>query len=269
MPLLLEQPQLIAVLLFGVLGAGAAAAGVFYLAASWKKRAGFAYGLSAFVFYVLVFIATFQHGLLNSEIGPDAATWMLTVLILGQALVTSVGVAVFTLLVFAAWLMLLGELDFPVNRIKSYAGCAVFCFAFSSFLNPIGAVRQTDDPSARSIYEEALSSRAPEAVEAARREAARTLQALREIGALLRIDATEAALVHHVKGQFIDLSNAEVEEYMRAALVHHIYAEGGKLKPVILREAGSNREIARREPNGQLRRHASAALPQGEQPPGG
>jgi hypothetical protein len=269
MPLLLEQPQLIAVVVFGALGAGAAAAGVFYLAASWKKRAGFAYGLSAFVFYVLVYIATFQHGLLNSGIGPEAAVWMLTVLILGQALVTSVGVAVFTLLVFGAWLVLLGELDFPISRVKSYAGCAIFCFAFSAFLNPIGAARQTVDPSARSLYEAALSGRTPEAVEAARREAARTLQALREIGALLRIDATETALVHHVKGQFIDLPNAEVEEYMRAALVHHIYAEGGKPKPVILREAGSDREIARREPNGQLRRHAAAVLPQGEQPPGG
>jgi hypothetical protein len=174
MPLLLEQPQLIAVLAFGALGAGAAAAGVFYLAASWKKRAGFAYGLSAFVFYGLVYIATFQHGLMNSEIGAEAAVWMLTVMLLCQALVTSVGVGVFTLLVFGAWLTLLGELDFPVNRIKSYTGCAVFCFVFSAFLNPIGAARQTDDPSARSIYEAALSGRTPKAVEAARREAART-----------------------------------------------------------------------------------------------
>lgn len=268
MPILFAQPQLLGVLALGTVGAALSAAGAYFLA-SWKKRARAPYALSAFVFYALVFIATFTHSVVNSSIAPDAAHWLFTVLILGQAAVTMVGVAIFTLLIFGAYLLFLGELDFPVSRVKSYLGCAFFCFTFAVFFNPSAAVRHSDRLAAPSLYQAALAGGGPEVVAAARREAARTLESLRAIGALTQIDVTATALIHHVKGQFIDLPNAVVEEYMRAALIHHIYDEGGKLKPVVLREAGSDREIARRETNGRFRRHAAVALPQGELPPGG
>ena len=266
MPTVPADPQMIAVLAFGLAGAASAVTGVYFLAVRWRKRAPAPYCLSAFVFHILVFIATFRHGVLNSDLGPGAAeAWMLTTMIVGQAAVTAIGVALFTLVVFGAYLLLLGELDYPVGRTKSYAGCAFFCFLFSMFLNPIGAARDNGGPYGRSLYQAALDNASPETVEAARREAERTLAALREIGALTGIDDTETALVHHVKGQFIDLPNAVVEEYMRAALVHYVLIEGGHAKRVVLREAGSNRQIAQRDPNGAFKR-PTVAVPGPEAP---
>jgi hypothetical protein len=249
---------MIAVLAFGLVGAALAVTGVHILTARWRKRRPLPYCLSAFVFYCLVFIATFQNGMLNSDLGPGAtAGWLLTSMILGQAAVTAVGVAAFTLLAFAGYLFLMGELDYPVSRLKSYAGCAFFCFVFSMFVNPIEAARNNAGLSG-SIYQAALDNASPEAVEAARREAERTISALREIGVLTGIDDTEAAVIHHVKGQFIDLPSAVVEEYMRAALVHHVLVEGRSAKRIVLRETGSNRQIAQREPNGGFRRPVAA-----------
>jgi hypothetical protein len=258
---------MIAVLAFGLVGAALAVTGVYFLTARWRKRAPLPYCLSAFVFHSLVFIAAFQYGVLNSDLGPGStAGWLLTALILAQAAVTAVGVAAFTLLTFSGYLFLMGELDYPVGRVKSYAGCAFFCFLFSVFLNPIGAAREDRGPDGQSLYQAALDNASPEVVEAARREAERTLAALREIGALTSIDDTGNSVVHHVKGQFIDLPNAVVEEYMRAALVHHVLVEGRSAKPVILREIGSNRQIAQREPNGTFRRPTTAATAAGEAP---
>ncbi len=262
MPPIPTTPQMFAVLGLGLLGAALAVVGAYVLAWRWRKRSPGPYCLSAFVFHGLTFIATFQYGVLNSD--PDATAaggWVLTLLILGQAAVTAIGVAAFTLLVFGAYLVLMGELDYPVRRTKSYAGCAVFCLAFSMYLNPIQAAREGGSAADRSLYQAALENASPEVVEAARREAERTIAALREIGALAAIDDTEAAVVHHVKGQFIDLPKAVVEEYMRAALVHHMLVLGRPAKPVILREIGSNRQIAQREPDGRFRRPLAPAAP--------
>lgn len=270
MPSMLSQLQMIAVLAFGVLGAMLTAGGTYFLAARWRKRSAFPYCLSAFVFYALVSIATFQYGVLNSELGPEVASgWLLTVLILGQAAVTSIGVAIFATLVFGGYLFLMGELDYPVSRVKAYAGCAFFCLFFSMFLNPIEAARKDSSAARESLYQAALTNGSPEIVDAARRESERTLAALRAIGALARIDVTDTALIHHVKGQFIDLPKAEVEEYMRAALVHYILVEGGNPKRVVLREIGSDRQIALREPNGVFSRRVAAPAAAGDIPPGG
>lgn len=271
MPSMLSQPQMIAVLAFGLLGAILAVGGAYFLAARWRKRPAVPYCLSAFVFYALVSIATFQYGVLNSELGPEVASgWLLTVLILGQAAVTSVGVAIFAMLVFGGYLFLMGEPDYPVSRVKAYAGCAIFCLFFSLFLNPIEAARENGSATEKSLYQAALTNGSPEIADAARRESERTLAALRAIGALTRIEVTDTALIHHVKGQFIDLPKAEVEEYMRAALVHYILVEGGNPKRVVLQEIGSGRQIALREPNGVFRRRlvapvvAAADIPPGD-----
>ena len=269
MPSIFTQPHMIAVVGLGLLGAALCLAGIWLMAVRWRKRTAFPYCLSAFVFYALIFIATLQNSLMNSEISPEVAAGRLfTVLIVGQALVTAVGVALFTLLVFGAYLTLLGELEYPIKRTKAYAGCAVFCCAFSIFLNPIHAAHESSSLSARSLYQRALAQGSPELVETASREAERTLEALREIGVVTEIDVTKTEIIHHVKGQFIDLPSTVVADYMRAALLHYIHAEGGSPKRVVLRETGSNREIAQLDPNGVFRRAAAEALPQGEEPPG-
>ena len=261
---------MVAVVTLGLFGAAPTVAGVYLMAVRWRNRSGLPYCLSAFLFFCLFYLATFEHGLINAEIDPELASGsLLTVLIVGQALVTTIGVAIFTLLVFGGYLALLGPLDFPVNRTKAYAGCALFFFVFAIVLNPVAAVRKTDDPATRSIYLKALATRSPEAVENAGREAKRTIDALRQIGVLTRIDATGTVLVHHVRGQFLDLPNAVVEEYMRAALFYHIHFDGGRMKPVVLRVTESGREIASLESNGRFRRHHAVAPQIGSLPPDG
>ena len=269
MPSILTDPHMLAVIAIGLLGAAPCLAGIYLMAVRWRKRTAVPYCLSAFVFYTLVFLAVVQNGLINADISPEVAGGpLLTVLIVGQALVTAVGVAIFTLLIFGAYLTFLGELEFPVKRAKAYAGAALFCIAFAAFLNPIYAARQVDSLSGRSIYQRALAEGSPELVETASRQAQQTLDALRKLGVLTEIDVTKTAIIHHVKGQFIDLPSKVVADYMRAALLQYIHCQGGMPKRVILRETGSDRDIAQLEPNGVFRRTAVAPLPQGEEPPG-
>lgn len=270
MPPILTDPYIIVVAVLGLLGAIVSVAGVYPLAVRWRRRSGIPYCLSALLFFSLVYLATFQHALINAEIEPDlAASWLMGVLIAGQALVTAIGVAIFTLLLFGGYLALLGPLEFPVNRRRAYGGCALFFFIFAIVLNPTAAVRKIDDAASRSIYVRALSKPSPEAIANAGREAKRTLEALREIGALTRIDATGDALIHHVRGQFLELPSAVVKEYMRAALFYHVHFDGGRVKPVILRVTESGRQIASLAPDGQFRRHPAATPQLSSLPPGG
>jgi hypothetical protein len=259
---------MIGVMAFGLVGATLTVAGIFLMAVRWRGRTGFPYCFSAFVLYSLLYVATFEHALVNAEIGPEIGTGtLLTLLFLGQALVTATGVSIFVLLLFGTYLALLGPLEFPGKRLNSYASCALFCFIVAIVINPIQAVRKNEDPASRSIYLTAMTAPSPESIEAAGREAKRTLDALREIGALTRIDATETMLIHHVRGQFLDLPNAVVKEYMRAALFHYIHFEGGTVKAVVLRVTDSDREIALLEPNGRFRRDRAVAPQIGSLPP--
>lgn len=260
---------MIAVVVLGLTGAALTVAGVYLLAVRWRNRSGLPNCLSAFVFYSLVYLATFEHGLINAKIDPEiAGTALMVVLIVGQAAVTAIGVGILTLLLFGGYLALLGPLEFPVNRTKAYAGSALFCFLFAVLLNPVHAVRKTEDPADRSVYVRALAEPTPETIAEARREAKRTLDALREIGALIRIDNTDSALIHHVRGQFLDLPNEVVEEYMRAALFYHVHVDGGRPKPVVLQVTDSGREIATLEPNGRFHRSRATATQLGSLPPG-
>ena len=256
------DPKMIGILLLGLAGIAATIAGVYLIAYRWRGRNPIPYCIAAGTLYALLFIATFEHALINAGIEPDiAASSLLTLLLLGQALVTSVGVGVFVLLVFGVYLAMMGPLEFPVKRANSYAGCAIFVFAISILINPIDAVRRTEDPAARSLYVTAMTMPTPAVLEAAGTKAERTLSRLRDIGALTRIDAGQEKLVHHVRGQFLDLPNDVVKEYMRAALFHHIHFDGGRIKPVILRVSETDREIASLSPNGRFRR-SRAAEPQ-------
>ena len=251
---------MIAVVTLGLFGATSTVAGVYLLAVRWRNRSGLPYCFSAFVFYSLVYLATFEHSLINAEIDPEiAGSLLMVVLVVGQALVTAIGVTILTLLLFGGYLALLGPLEFPIKRTQAYAGCAFFCFAFAVVFNPVNAVRKNEDPAQQSVYVRALTDPSPEIVADASREAKRTLDALREIGALTGIDATDTVLVHHVRGQFLDLPNEVVEEYMRAALFYHVHIDGGRPKPVVLRVTESGREIATLEPNGRFHRSRASA----------
>jgi hypothetical protein len=259
---------MIAVVVLGLIGSTLTVAGVYLLAVRWRNRSGLPNCLSAFVFYGLVYLATFEHGLINADIDPGlAGTALMVVLIVGQALVTALGVGILTLLLFGGYLALMGPLEFPVNRTKAYAGAALFVFLFAVLLNPIHAVRKNEDALHQSVYARALADPSPETVATAGREAKRTLDALREIGVLIRIEATDTALIHHVRGQFLDLPNDVVEEYMRAALFHHIHFDGGRPKPVVLRVDDSGREIAILQPNGRFQRSRATATQLGSLPP--
>jgi len=269
MPALLTDPFMIAVVTLGLIGAASTVAGVYLLAVRWRNRSGLPYCFSAFVFYCLVYLATFEHGLINAEIDPEiAGSALMVVLVVGQALVTAIGIAILTLLLFGGYLALLGPLEFPVKRTKAYAGCALFCFLFAVVLNPATAVRKNEEAARQSVYLRALQHPTPEAVADASREARRTIDALRKIGALTGIDANGTILVHHVRGQFLDLPNEVVEEYMRAALFHYVHVEGGEPKPVILRVAGSGREIATLDPNGRFHRSRASSPQLSSLPPG-
>jgi hypothetical protein len=255
MPSFLTDPKMIGMLFLGLAGITATIIGVYLIAFRWRGRRPVPYCISAGMLYALLFVATLEHALINTGVESDiAGSSLITLLLLGQALVTSVGVGVFVLLIFGVYLAMLGPLEFPTKRINSYAGAAVFIFVISILINPVDAVRITNDPASRSLYVTALATPTPAILEAAGTKADRTLSQLREIGALTRIEAGKGKLVHHVRGQFLDLPNDVVKEYMRAALFHHIHFDGGTIKPVILQVADTNREIASLLPNGRFRR---------------
>lgn len=265
MPAAMNNPEMIAVVGVGFIGAALAVVGVFLLAVRWRNRTAVPYCLSIFVFYSLLYIATFKQGLVNAGINPDIGDGvLLTVQFVGQALVTALGVSVFALLLFAAYLGLMGRAEFPVKRTTAYTGCALFCVVFTVFLNPTNAVRQDNDPADTSIYVRAMTSPSPASIAAAKRKAQRTLAELRQIGALARVEANENLLVHHVRGQFLDLPNEVVEEYLRAALFHHIHFDGGTVKPVLLRVADSERDIALLDEKGRFRRNRTFAAQLGQ-----
>lgn len=269
MPPIMTNPEMIAVIGLGLLGAAVAVTGVFLLAVRWRNRTALPYCISIFVFYALLYIATFKQGLVNTEVDPEIGHGaLLTVLFTGQAFVTALGVAAFALLLFAGYLGLMGRAEFPVKRTTAYTGCAFFCVVFTVFLNPTNAVRENTDPAGTSIYVRAMTSPSPGSIAAAKSKAQRTLAELRQIGVLARVDATDKLLVHHVRGQFLDLPNDVVEEYLRAALFHHIHFDGGTAKPVLLRVADSNRSIALLDEKGRFRRNRAVAAQLGQVPAG-
>lgn len=257
---------MIGVILLGLLGLAGSIGGIYLIAFRWRGRNPIPYCISAAALFSLLYVATFEHALINAGFDGDAVSGsLLSLLLIGQALVTAIGVAVFVLTVFAAYLAMMGPLEFPAKRVNSYAGCAIFCFVVSILFNPINAVRK-NEPATPSIYIAAMTDPTPERIEAARAAAVQTLNKLRAIGALTKIEVDETTLTHHVRGQFLDLPNDVVKEYMRAALFHHVHVEGKKPKRVVLRVSDSAREIAQLDPDGRFRRHRATARQIGSLP---
>lgn len=261
---------MIGVILLGLLGVAGSIGGVYLIAYRWRGRDPIPYCISAAALFSLLYIATFEHALINAGFDTDAVSGsLLSLLLIGQALVTSIGVAIFVLSLFGAYLAMMGPLEFPAKRVNSYAGCAIFCFVVSILFNPINAVRK-HEPANPSIYMAAMDMPTPERLKAAREAAERTLNQLRAIGVLTKIEADGTKLVHHVRGQFLDLPNDVVKEYMRAALFYHVHVEGKKPKPVVLRVFDSAREIAQLDTDGRFRRNRASARQLGSlaAPPG-
>ncbi len=241
----------IAATAIGLLGGVLMAAAVYVAAVHWKRRSGLAYCLPAFLIYVLLFVATYRHSVVNADTGThEISEYAVTALLLGQAAVSAFGVAVAVIAVFGLYLSMLPRLDRPVNRVRAYGSCAIVCMVIAVLFNPNGAVRKLEAPAAAAIV--AID---PNTVDGAmRRKAENTLQKLRELGVIIRIETDESAITHYVSEHFIALPDDDVEEYARAAFVHHIQNDSGSAKSVILRESKSGRRIAIRDKDGTFQR---------------
>lgn len=241
----------IAATAIGLLGGVLTTAALYVAAVHWKRRSGLAYCLPAFLIYVLLFVATYRHSVVNADTGPvEISDYAITALHLGQAALSALGVAVAVLAVFCLYLSVLPRLDRPVNRVRAYGGCAIVCMVISVLFNPNGAVRKLETPAAAAIV--AVD---PDRADAAmRRKAKDTLEKLRKLGVVTRVETDDTAITHYVTPHFVELPDDVIEEYARAVFVDHTRNESGSAKPVILRETASGRRIAIRDRDGRFQR---------------
>ncbi|MCG8546854.1 MAG: hypothetical protein MJE12_21875 [Alphaproteobacteria bacterium] len=249
--------DLIPVVAIGSAGALLTIGAVCWAAGRWKKRSGIAYGLSAFLLYGMLFLSTFQRSVVNANVReselPDAAV---TVLLLGQGVVTALGVGVFTLLLFGLYLAVQAPLDRPVNRLKAYTGCALFCVFVSVFFDPLGANNRLNAAASGEAVQTAVPVPGTvEPTDAEKAEAKAMLDKLLALGVVARIGSDESAVTHFVTRDFQDLSDADMETYTRAALVHHLYVDDGSALRVLIRDHRSGRRVAVREPDGRFKRY--------------
>jgi hypothetical protein len=239
----------IAAIAIGLMGGILMTAALYVVAVRWKRRSGFAYCLPAFLIYVLMFVATYRHSVVNADAGPGGIPdYAVTALLLGQAAISSLGVAIAVLAGFGMYLALLPRLDRPVNRVRAYGSCAIMCMVVAVLFNPNGAVRKLEAPAA-------VVAADPNTIDAAMLARAKeTLEKLLELGVITRIETDETAITHYVSEPFIALPDDVVEEYARAAFVHHIHHDSGSPKPVVLRDTTSGRRIAVRDQDGNFQR---------------
>lgn len=241
----------IAATAIGLLGGVLMTAAVYVAAVHWKRRAGLAYCLPAFLIYVLLFVATYRHSVVNADTGlQEIPEYAVTALLLGQAAISAFGVAVAVLAVFGLYLSMLPRLDRPVNRVRAYGSCAIVCMVIAVLFNPNGAVRKLETPAAAAI----IAVDPDKVDDAIHVKAKETVAKLRELGVITRIETDETAITHYVSEHFLALTDDVVEEYARAAFVHHIHYDSGSAKSVILRESNSGRRIAIRDKDGTFQR---------------
>ena len=248
--------DLIPVIVIGSIGALLTVGAVCWAAGRWKKRSGVAYGLSAFLLYGMLFLSTFQRSVVNANIReneiPETAV---TVLLVGQGVVTALGVSVFTLLLFGLILAIQAPLDRPVNRLKAYTGCALFCVLVSVFFDPLGTANRLNAASGAPAPIAAPVPSTVEPTDAQKAEAKAMLDKLLALGVVARIHADEASVTHFVTRDFQDLSDADMEIYSRAALIHHLYIDDGSALRVLIRDHRSGRRVAVRESDGRFKRY--------------
>lgn len=241
----------IAAIAIGLMGGILMTAALYWAAAHWKRRSGFAFCLPAFLIYVLLFVATYRHSVVNADAGPDGIPdYAMTALLLGQAAISAFGVAIAVLAVFGLYLAMLPRLDRPVNRVRAYGSCAITCMVIAVLFNPNGAVRKLEAPAAAAI----VAVDQNDIDDAMRAKAKETLEKLRELGVITRVETDETSITHYVSEHFIALPDDVVEEYARAAFVHHVHTDSGGPRPVVLRESTSGRRIAIRDQDGKFQR---------------
>jgi hypothetical protein len=241
--------------IIGSIGALLTVAAVYCLAGRWKSRSGLAYGLSAFLLYGLLFLATFQRSVVNADIrGQQFPESALTFLIIGQGAVSALGVGLFTLLLFGLYLAVQAPLDRPVNKLKAYTGCALFCVFLAVFFDPLGTASRVNATNGVAIQKAGLVPGTVEPTDVEKAKAKAMLEELLALGVVDRIESDTTAVTHYVTEAFQELSDEVVESYTRAALVHHLYVRGGMELSVVIRDNRSGRQIAVREPSGRFHR---------------
>ncbi len=241
------------VIIAGLIGAAVIVGVIYFLAVIWKRRSGVPYCLSACLFYGLLYVATFQYGILNLDLAgrkfPADSVW---IVVLGQSAITAFGAMLLTLILFGGFIAVRSRPDRPVNQVKAFAGCALFCLATGAFFNPIDAAKKRDRPPVVSAAALAsANARTPIRAEPDFRDA---LDNLLKRGIVRRIENGKYNVTHFVGPRFRKFPDAAIEGYAKAALANHLYFNAGRSKPVVFRDDKSGRRIAVRYPDGRFKR---------------
>lgn len=241
------------VIIAGLIGAAILVGAIYFLAVMWKRRSGIPYCFSACLFYGLLYLATFQYGILNLDLPgrgfPADSVW---IVVLGQSAITAFGVTLLTLILFGGFIALRSRPDRPVNQVKAFAGCALFCLAIGTLFNPIDAAKKHDRGPIVSAA--ALATANARITALARRNAAKSLNGLLEHGIVERIENGKYNVTHFVDARFRKFPDAAIENYAKVALAHHLYFNAGRSKPVVFRDSRNGRRIAVRYPDGRFKR---------------
>ena len=241
------------VIIAGLIGAAILVGAIYFLAVLWKRRSGVPYCFSACLFYGLLYLATFQYGILNLDLPgrgfPADSVW---IVVLGQSAITAFGVTLFTLILFGGYIALRSRPDRPVNHVKAFAGCALFCLAVGAFFNPIDAAKKRDRTPIVSAA--ALMTATARSTELARQQAGETLNGLLERGIIERIENGKYNVTHFVDARFRNYPDPAIENYAKVALAYHLYFNAGRSKPVVFRDSRNGRRIAVRYPDGRFKR---------------
>ncbi len=241
------------VIIAGLIGAAVIVGVIYFMAAQWKRRSGVPYCLSACLFYGLLYVATFQYGIVNLDIGgrkfPADSVW---IVVIGQSAITAFGVTLFTLILFGGFVALRMRPDRPVNQVKAFAGCTLFCLAIGAFFNPIDAAKKRERPPVTAAA--ALISAPSQRAGPAARQSVDTLEDLIRRGVVRRIENGKYNITHFVRHPFHDFPDAAVEGFAKVALAYHLYFNSGRSKPVVFRDGKSGRRVAVRYPDGRFQR---------------
>jgi hypothetical protein len=241
------------VIIAGLIGAAVIVGAIYFMAVRWKRRSGIPYCLSACLFYGLLYLATFQHSILNLDIAgrkfPADSVW---IVVLGQSAITAFGAALFTLLLFGGFIAVRARPDRPVNQVKAFAGCALFCLALGALFNPMDAAKKRDRPPV--ISAAALVTANSRMADLAKQQSRDVLDELLKSGVVERIENGKYNVTHFVGARFHKFPDAAIEGYAKAALAYHLYFNAGRSKPVVFRDSKSGRRIAVRYPDGRFQR---------------
>lgn len=266
---MLDAFDLAVVALLVIVGAALSVGITWFVASRWKNRCGISYGIAAFVFYAVFFIAVFEYGILAAiRMGKTVPSDTVDTLLLGHVAITAFGVTVLTLLVFSLFVGLRPALDDYGDPKRAYSGCAAFCLILTLFLNPVAAVdrlRSSSDGPLRMTFTAPMPQRAEEIErKPARRAFVVDMEPERGVawngplvfpppGLVRRVHVRGNRVTHFLSAKVRERIGLEMEDYARMALAQHLYFDGGKAGPVVLRDAATRHLLATRMPHGGFR----------------